>query len=264
MTPILKRKRTRLLFKFINNSSNIFYMKTLKKRMLIVILATFSISCSAQKSKEKHLFILSGQSNMELLRPKESFTPELIKKFGKKNVIVVQFAKGSQSIRKWYKGWKPAKENESKAAPYLYDSLMIKVKKAIHKKEIATVTFIWMQGERDARKSRGAVYEKSLIGLHKQLSDDLGRIDVNFIIGRLSDFGIEKTTHPDWSMIRDIQVKVAESNDRFGWIDTDDLNTGINRQGKKIKNGIHMTAIGYVVMGERFAKKAIQLIENNR
>lgn len=66
---------------------------------------------------------------MELLRPKESFTPELIKKFGKKDVIVVQFAKGSQSIRKWYKGWKPAKENESKAALHLYDSLMIKVKK---------------------------------------------------------------------------------------------------------------------------------------
>lgn len=171
---------------------------------------------------------------MELLRPKESFTPELIKKFGKKDVIVVQFAKGSQSIRKWYKGWKPAKENESKAALHLYDSLMIKVKKAIRKKKIATVTFIWMQGERDAKKSRGAVYETSLIGLHKQLSDDLKRTDVNFVIGRLSDFGITKKAWADWVLIRDIQVKVAESNPRFGWINTDDLNTGINRKGKKM------------------------------
>ncbi|WP_299668236.1 sialate O-acetylesterase [uncultured Polaribacter sp.] len=201
---------------------------------------------------------------MELLRPKESFTPELIKKFGKKNVIVVQFAKGSQSIRKWYRDWEPAKENESKAEPYLYDSLMIKIKKAIRKKKILTVTFIWMQGERDARKSRGAVYEKSLLGLYKQLSADLGRKDINFVIGRLSDCGITKKGWPDWMQIRNIQVKVAESNSRFGWIDTDDLNTGINRKGKKIKDGIHMTADGYVVMGERFAHKAIELIKNNK
>lgn len=206
---------------------------------------------------------MSGQSNMELLRPSESFTPELIKKFGKENVIVVQFAKGSQSIRKWYKNWEPAEKNESKAEPYLYDSLMIKVKKAIHKKKMATVTFIWMQGERDARKSRGAVYEKSLLGLHKQLSEDLDRTDLNFVIGRLSDFGVIKKGWPDWMQIRNIQVKVAASNPRFGWINTDDLNTGTNRKRKNIKDGIHMTAKGYIIMGERFAHKAIELIENN-
>ncbi|WP_439131911.1 sialate O-acetylesterase [Polaribacter sp.] len=239
-------------------------MALLNKLILNLIIVISSISCTAQKQKGKHLFILSGQSNMELLRPKESFTPKLNKKFGKRNVIVVQFAKGSQSIRKWYKDWVPAVENESKAEPYLYDSLMKKVKKAIRNKDIATVTFVWMQGERDARKSRRAVYRKSLLGLHKQLSDELGRTDVNFVIGRLSDFGLIKKGWPDWMQIRNIQVEVAESNPRFAWINTDDLNTGVNRKGENIKDGIHMTAEGYVIMGERFADKAIKLIEDNK
>ena len=68
---------------------------------------------------------------------------------------------------------------------------------------------------------------------------------------------------PHWTMIRDVQVKVGESNPRFGWIDTDDLNDGINSKGKVVKNDLHMSVKGYEIMGERFAQKAIQLIENN-
>ncbi|MGB5982115.1 MAG: sialate O-acetylesterase [Nonlabens sp.] len=236
----------------------------MNKTVFILIIATFSIFCSSQELKGKHLFILSGQSNMELLRVNESFRPRLIERFGEKNVFIAKYAKGSQSIRKWYKDWVPAIENESKAEPYLYDSLMIEVRKIIRKKNIASVTFIWMQGERDARKSRGDVYKKSLLGLYQQLSDDLGRNDVNFVIGRLSDFGIVKKGWPDWMKIRNIQVEVAESNPRFDWVDTDDLNTGINRNGQDIIDGIHMTATGYIIMGERFAEKAIQLIEENK
>ena len=57
----------------------------------------------------KHLFILSGQSNMARLDPSDSFTPTVIKEFGSDNVIVVKDAKGGQPIRRWYKNWKPAK-----------------------------------------------------------------------------------------------------------------------------------------------------------
>lgn len=64
-------------------------------------------------------------------------------------------------------------------------------------------------------------------------------------------------------MIREIQVKVAESDPRFGWINTDDLNDGYNRQGKEIKNDLHMSAEGYRIMGQRFADKSIELIHAN-
>ena len=43
----------------------------------------------------KHLFILSGQSNMDRLDPKVSFTPAVEAAFGKENVIVVKDSKGA-------------------------------------------------------------------------------------------------------------------------------------------------------------------------
>jgi hypothetical protein len=80
-----------------------------------------------------------------------------------------------------------------------------------------------------------------LIGLYTQLSNDLNHTNVNFLIGRLSDFDMQNTTYPHWTMIRDIQEKVAKSNPRFDWINSDDLNDGRTREGKEIKNDLHMS-----------------------
>jgi hypothetical protein len=117
-----------------------------------------------------------------------------------------------------------------------------------------------MQGERDAGMRWGGVYEASLRGLYDQLSEDLGRTDINFVIGRLSDFDLKNERYPHWTMIRKIQVDIAESNPRFEWIDTDDLNDGIDRRGRAIDNDIHYSADGYKNLGERFAAAALDLI----
>jgi hypothetical protein len=61
-------------------------------------------------------------------------------------------------------------------------------------------------------------------------------------------------------MIRKIQVDVAESDPRFEWIDTDDLNDGVDRRGRTIDNDIHYSADGYKKLGERFAAAALELI----
>ena len=198
------------------------------------------------------------------LKPEESFTPAVEKEFGSENVIVVKDALGGQPIRRWYKGWQPPEGDSPKAEPDLYDSLMVKVHSAIENEILESITFIWMQGERDAREKLGEVYEESLLGLYQQLSNDLGRTDINFVVGRLSDFDMANEKYPHWTMIRKIQVKVAESNSRFDWINTDDLNDGVNRQGKKIKNDLHMSAKGYLIMGERFAGKAIGIINQHK
>ena len=71
-------------------------------KYLIVIIILVS-SCS--KTNKKHLFILSGQSNMELLNPYESFIPKLEEKIGQNKIIVIKDAKGGQPIRRWYKKW---------------------------------------------------------------------------------------------------------------------------------------------------------------
>jgi len=226
-----------------------------------IIVPALSLREDLSPKTAKHLFILSGQSNMQGHRPQEAFTPTVSAVFGRKNVIVVQDAMGGQPIQCWYKGWvSPTGEKPEKTGE-LYDRLLAKVIAETAGKEIKTVTFIWMQGERDAKLEWGEVYEVSLRGLLKQLSEDLGRQDINLVIGRLSDFDTVKQRYPHWAMLRDIQVKVATENPHGSWVDTDDLNDGVNRKGKAITNDLHYSAEGYKTLGKRFADEAIRLIK---
>lgn len=210
-----------------------------------------------------HLFILSGQSNMAELKPEESFTPMLSAAFGANNIIVVKDAMGSQPIRRWYKDWQTLKKDTANLQPDLYDSLIKKVRLAIQGKKIKSVTFVWMQGERDAREGNGDVYEQALAGLYKQLCRDLNREDVHFIIGRLSDFDLSNTKYPHWTRIREIQEKAGSADSKYAWINTDDLNDGFDRRGKAIANDLHMSKEGYVILGARFAEKAILIINKH-
>jgi hypothetical protein len=211
----------------------------------------------------KHLFILSGQSNMVRLDPDISFTPAVIKEFGKDRVIVVKDAYGGQSIRHWYKRWESTKDETVNSSGDLYVRLINKVNLAIKDKEIITVTFIWMQGERDAAEGYGEVYEDSFKGLMKQLKVDLNRNDINFVIGRISDFDINNNIYKHWTRIREIQVDLAESNLHGKWLNTDDLNDGLDANGNEIKNGLHYSIKGYWILGNRFAEKAIELIRSD-
>ncbi|MHC4994617.1 MAG: sialate O-acetylesterase [Planctomycetota bacterium] len=214
----------------------------------------------------KHLFILSGQSNMQGHRPDEAFTPAVQKEFGADNVIVVQHALGGQPIHRWYKKWKDPQGNppaDKKQIGDLYDALMVKVKEARGDSKIATVSFFWMQGERDAKMEWGPVYEKSLRGLINQLKRDLKREDVNVIIGRLSDFDLKNEKYPHWTIVRETQVKVAETTPRAVWVDTDDLNTGKARNGKDYVDDLHYAEKGYAEFGKRMAAASIKLIKKH-
>jgi len=117
-----------------------------------------------------------------------------------------------------------------------------------------------MQGERDAKLGWGNVYEKSLAGLIKQLKDDLGRDDVNIVIGRLSDFDKDGKEIPDWPLVREIQMRVAKQVGG-AWINTDDLNTGLARNGKDYVDDLHYAAAGYPIFGKRMADAAIKMIK---
>lgn len=230
-------------------------------KKLLLVLPLLYLSAAALSAKEgKHLFILTGQSNMAGLKPAAAFTPAVAKKFGKENVIVVHDAMGGQPIRRWYKDWKAADGVKPEGNGDLYDRLMKKVSAAVEGKEIATVTFLWMQGENDAKTGNGAVYGDSLKGLVKQVSDDLKHPEVSVVIGRLSDHGLTHPGFKDWDMIRKAQVKFAEEAAKGAWVDTDDLNDGIQRGGKEIKDDLHYSKDGYVTFGNRLAEAAIKLI----
>lgn len=230
------------------------------KNPLLAIPLLFLAVAPLSAKEGKHLFILSGQSNMAGLKPAESFTPAVEKKFGKENVIIVFDAMGGQPIRRWYKDWKPAGGTKPEGNGDLYDRLMGKVKAATEGQELASVSFLWMQGENDAKTGDGAVYGDSLKGLVKQLSDDLKSEEINVVIGRLSDHGLTHPGFKDWDLIRKEQVKFSEETPKGAWVDTDDLNDGIKRGGKEIKDDLHYSKEGYVTFGKRLADAAIKLI----
>lgn len=213
-----------------------------------------------QEEAPAHLFILSGQSNMAGLNPDLSFTPMVEQHFGKDRVIVVKDAQGGQPIRRWFKGWQAADGSKPETTGDLYDRLMTKVHAAVEGRTLASVTFVWMQGERDAREQHGEVYAASLKGVVDQVAADLEWSEVNCVIGRLSDFDLENKRYPHWTRVREAQVSLADAHAHYAWIDTDDLNDGLNQAGKEIANDLHMSVEGYRVMGERFAKAAISLV----
>lgn len=226
---------------------------------LAVVMGLLSGAALAADAPRTHLFICSGQSNMVGLELSISFIPTLKEAYPKDEIIVVKDAESGQPIKRWYKNYKTADGTPVPNSGDLYDRLMAKVKPAIEGKQIATVTFVWMQGESDAIDGRGValhgpgdVYAASLRGLIDQLAGDLKRTDLNVVIGRISSKFSDDPTRPDWDIVRKAQVSVAESNPRARWVNTDDLN-GPDK-------GIHYTAEGYKELGRRFAVAAIDII----
>jgi hypothetical protein len=226
------------------------------KRFHTALLALFAIifitACASLPEPGKHLFILSGQSNMVGLDPETSFKPVLHQAFGEERIIVVKDAQSGRPIRQWYKKWQSPEDETPESTGELYDRLMENVHNAVQDENIKTVTFIWMQGERDARQGWGDVYAASLTGLIRQLETDLGREDIHVIIGRLSDFDMDNSDYPHWTVVRAAQMSVAESSPNVAWINTDDLNGPTD--------DLHYTAEGYEELGRRFAEKAIEMI----
>ena len=229
----------------------------------LMTLAFCSASSLVAAEENNHLFILSGQSNMAGLDPNISFTPSVEAEFGKEKVTVVKYARGGQPIRCWYKQWKPLNGEVPNGNGRLYNALMKKINEASEGKDFSSVTFVWMQGERDAKEKHGEVYAASMRGLIKQLTQDLGRKEINFVLGRLSDFDMEDKKYQHWTMIRKAQVEVAESSPLGTWVNTDDLNEGKDKRGKTLKNDLHYSIEGYKILGKRFAEKSIELIKKH-
>ena len=171
-------------------------------------------------------------------------------------LVVVKEAVYGQPIYKFYRDWKA---DASGTVPKpgetgrLYKKLMEKVDEAMAGKPAPDpVTFVWMQGEADA-KADGDVYEQSLKGLIAQVRGDLKRNDVTVVIGRLSDYAKADDPRHYRGKIREIQVTVATADPLAAWVDTDDLNGTYN--------GLHYNKDGYRILGERFAAQAIALIQ---
>jgi len=202
------------------------------------------------------LFILAGQSNMVGLDERQSFTPTIKQAFPGDEVLVVKSAAGGTPIRMWYQDWQaPAGTNAATAAGLgppgvLYAKLLAKVRQALAGRTPDTVSFVWMQGERDAKAGWAAAYEDGLRGLIRQVRADMQHPDATVVIGRLSD---HLNGQPGWDAVRAIQEKVAAGDPRAAWVDTDALNGP--------HNDLHYTKAGCVELGRLFAEQTIALLK---
>jgi hypothetical protein len=192
--------------------------------------------------------------------PAVSFTQAVTKAFGGDRVIVVKNANSGQSIRSWAKSNHesppPTRGRVPKVRGELYAPLMKKVKAAIEGEILKTVTFVWMQGESDLNNTAYDDYLKELL---EQLQADLAFKEINIVIGRINDNGLDSPQRLEGRLnIRKVQKEFAEAHPRGAWVNTDDLNDR-KVDGKKL-NDLHYNKEGYRILGQRFAEKSISLV----
>ena len=228
---------------------------------VIHLLSSAAWAGEITSTEGKHLFILSGQSNMVGMNPELSFTPTVSKAFGKDNVIIVKDAASGQSIRSWCKSNHefppPTTGRVPKVRGELYNRLIKKVTTAAKGQSVQTVTLVWMQGESDLNNTAYDVYLKEL---RTQLESDLEMKEIHMVIGRISDSGLDVQKRLEGRLnIRRIQQEFAESQPKTEWVDTDDLND--RKVDDKVIHDLHYHQEGYRILGERFAKKSIGLIQ---
>ena len=239
-------------------------MKSTPRRLLsmgfLAALSLVAFGCTGTPKTGKHLFILSGQSNMTGT-VKGAFTERVHERYGEENAVVVISSRGGRGIRFWVEDYRRPGDRgltpkKMKSNGEEYTRLINAVTDAAQDESFDTVGFIWMQGESDANNRLSEVYEESFRKLIARLEKDLGRDDLYCVIGRINDYARSRPDNEHWHRVRAAQVKLGSAKGN-AWIDTDDLNGGSEDQPD---GDIHFPREGAVIVGQRFADKAIELI----
>ena len=231
---------------------------------LALALVFIAPACAGEEKTGKHLFILSGQSNMTGA-VRNAFFDRVQERFGKKNASVVMRMKSGRGIRFWVADYRqPAGRGISQKAmnsngqeykPLIEDALA-----AAKNQSFDSVGFIWMQGESDANNRLSEVYEESFLKLVGQLRKDLKRVDLYYVIGRINDYAKSRPDNMHWKRVRETQIKLGKTPGN-AWIDTDDLNGG---NADNPDGDIHFPREGALRLGRRFADKAIEMINSKK
>jgi hypothetical protein len=237
----------------------------MKKKILLLAALVTSAAHQACADGGQHLFVLSGQSNITPSLS-ASFQQSVEKVLGKDKVIAVRVGWPSQPIKMWHKAWVPP-EGMQDPSPETngstYETLTKSTQKVISGKQIDSVTYIWMQGEEDARMGWDSVYEKSFNGVLEKLKQDLKVTKISYVVGRINDYWTTGKGLKDGDLVRATLVKLGETGANAAWINTDDLNKGVNPWGGYDECDGHYSPHAYRVIGQRFARKACLLIDPN-
>ena len=237
---------------------------------LLTLLLTASVVVAADKPV--HLFILSGQSNMQGMDPETGFMPEAKKLFGDEEVVYIKVAKGGQPICRWLEEWvaiakekgldeKHIKRIHKDGKVEFYQPILDQYQEMLKKHpKLTSVTFCWMQGERDANGGAHAPYKDALKLLISNLRRDLKRRDMNVVIGRIGDYALDR---PSCVKVRKAQHEIANEDPRGAWVDVDDLNDRMIKG--KMQSVVHYNRPdGYITLGRRFARQGHSLVAGKK
>jgi len=230
----------------------------------LVALAVLALSLPALAGTPetgKHLFILSGQSNMTGT-VRDAFADRVRERFGAENAVVVMRMKSGRGIRFWVADYRQPcgrglTDRKMNSNGQEYGPLIEAVMTAAKDQSFDTVGFIWMQGESDASNRLSEVYEESFLKLITQLKKDLRRNEMYYVIGRINDYARNRPDNEHWHRVRDTQVRLGQHRGT-AWINTDDLNGG---DADQPDGDIHFPRQGAMILGRRFADKAMELID---
>jgi len=236
-------------------------------KTVIALILLLAASTGFAEDKPVHVFILSGQSNMAGMDPETGFLPEARKLFGNEEVVYIKVAKGGQPICRWVEEWADIAKEKGldarhrdrilKGAGVLFYQPILDHYKGLLEKhpQPTSVTFCWMQGERDANGGADAAYKDALKLLISKLRRDLKRPNMNIVIGRIGDYALDR---PSCAAVRKAQREIASEDPRGAWVDVDDLN---DKEVKgKLQSVVHYTKKGYVILGRRFARQGYALV----
>ena len=240
----------------------------MKATAILSLFLTAFLTAKVKTDSPVHLFVLSGQSNMAGMDPETGFMTEAKKLFKDEKVVYIKVAKGGQPICRWLEEWQDiAKKNgldenhikriHKGGKVEFYQPILDQYKEMVKKHpKFKSVTFCWMQGERDANGGAHAPYKDALKLLISKLRRDLKRPDMNIVIGRIGDYALDR---PSCVAVRKAQREIAAEDPRGAWVDVDDLND--REVNGKIVSAVHYNRPeGYVTLGRRFARQGHALV----
>lgn len=253
-------------------------------RAVLWLVALLTITAGTQAWAGARVFLLGGQSNMagsgiyaELEEPyneppagvkawhkgqwrdlgpglsahPEKFGPEIAfghamrKAYPDDDIYMIKLAAGGTSL---FHSW------SIEGGP-MYKRFLVTVKAATKNLDHAEITYtidgmLWMQGETDAQKGKGADYKANLTGFINRIREVFEVKDMPFVLGRIIKHF--DTPEGDNALVRAAQESMAKDMKNVAWFDTDDY---------EMHNAGHYNAKGLVRMGNDFAKGLLEVVK---
>lgn len=195
---------------------------------------------------------LTGFAEQERFGPEVGFAHELARAWPERQLVLIKYAVDATSLLAWAPVWDSVGANITNNAQDgpLYEQLLSIVASVPLRADAEFVGFLWMQGERDAFfPAAGAEYLRNLEKLVQCLREDLGELNMPFVLGQVNP------PRDRWAaadLVREAQREAEAQISSTRLVFTDDL--------PKLGDEVHYNTDGQLELGRRFARAYLDLL----